>query len=175
MYVRWILPAAEVSESMSTLIRRTPLRPKRAKPRRKAVTCSIRSCARRPSVLGLCKTHATQRADKLVGDYVKKRDGYCVVVVHGNRPDAMVTGNHAGAIQWAHLISRRYHATRWDPEASVTMCAGHHKFFTERPLEHEEWATFWLGPSAWLKLKRKALDGERPDLEEIIHSFGDGS
>jgi len=106
-----------------------------------------------------------QRADRLVGDFVKARDGGCVVVWAGTK--------HAGSgLQWAHIISRRYFATRWNPDASAAMCPGHHLFFTHHPLEHEQWATFWLAPERFERLKRKALDGARPDLEQIITTYG---
>jgi hypothetical protein len=114
-------------------------------------------------VLGICQTHAVARADRFLTAFVKRRDGGCVV------RDAR---KHSGILQWSHLISRWYHATRWDPQASVAMCAAHHVYFTHHPLEFEEWSTFHLGPSAFAELKRKALDGARPDLEQIITTYG---
>jgi hypothetical protein len=143
-----------------SLTRRTPLRSKRAKPRRRAVTCTNQRCRRSPSVLGLCRTHATIRADQLVGDFVKARDGGCVV-----------DGPHSGALQWSHLISRRYHATRWNLDVSVGMCAGHHYFFTTHPLQFEVWIEERLGLGYSRELKSIALSGERPDLEDIIRTY----
>jgi hypothetical protein len=115
-------------------------------------------------VLGLCHTHAVARADRLVAAFVKKRDGGCVVIWGKLK--------HGGGLQWSHLISRSYNATRFDPQASVAMCAAHHVWFTHHPLEFYEWTAFWLGPAAFDKLKRKALGGPRPDLEQIIATYG---
>jgi hypothetical protein len=147
---------------VSALARRTPLRAKRTTPRRRGATCSVRTCHRRPRVLGICQTHAVARADRVVAAFVKKRDGGCVVV----------HGSHGGGLQWSHLISRRYHATRWDPDASVAMCAAHHVWFTHHPLEFEDWRGFWCGPSGLEMLKRTALASARPDLEQIITTYG---
>jgi hypothetical protein len=94
---------------------------------------------------------------------VKARDGGCVV---------RDTLKHGGGLQWSHLIRRSYHATRWDPKASVGMCAAHHVWFTHHPIELDEWAAFWLGPTVFAELKRRALDGVRPDLEQIITTYG---
>src|SRR6266545_773909 len=149
---------------MSSLTRRTPLRGKRPTPRRRGPTCSIRTCHRWPRVLGLCQTHAVARADRVVASFVKARDGGCVVV--------WGTLKHGGGLQWSHLISRWYHTTRWDPQASVAMCAAHHVWFTHHPVEFWEWTNFWLGPGAFEKLRGKALDGARPDLEQIIATYG---
>jgi hypothetical protein len=115
-------------------------------------------------VLGTCQTHAIARADRLVADFVKARDRGCVVVWPGTK--------HGGGLQWSHLIRRNYHSTRWDPQASVAMCAAHHVWFTHHPLEFDEWTTFWLGPGAYSGLKYKALEGARPDLEQIITTYG---
>jgi hypothetical protein len=113
-------------------------------------------------VLGLCQTHAIAQADGLVAAFVKKRDRGCVVV----------HGTHGGGLQWSHLIRRSYKATRWDPQASVAMCAAHHVYFTHHPLELDQWTNAWLGPGAFSGLKYKALDGGRPDLEQIITTYG---
>jgi hypothetical protein len=118
-------------------------------------------------VLGICQTHAIARADRLVADFVKARDCGCVVVWPGTK--------HGGGLQWSHLIRRSYHSTRWDPQASVAMCAAHHVWFTHHPLEFDEWTTFWLGPGAYSGLKYKALEGARPDLEQIITTYGDSA
>lgn len=40
-------------------------------------------------------------------------------------------------LQWAHIVSRSYHATRWDHDNCLCLCAACHKFYTDRPLEWE--------------------------------------
>jgi 5-methylcytosine-specific restriction endonuclease McrA len=104
----------------------------------------------------LCKTHAKIRADQLFSVYVRVRDGMC-----------QAEGEHQGGLQCAHLIPRRYLAVRWDPKNAVALCAGHHTFFTHRPLEWEGWVNARLGKD-YLKLRGKALDGTRPDLAHVI-------
>jgi hypothetical protein len=154
-----------------SLVRRTPLRAKRPTPRRRGAACSVRGCHRRPRLLGICQTHAVARADRVIAAFVKKRDGGCVVV-WGTLKRLGRPIQHGGGLQWSHLISRRYHATRWNPDASVAMCAAHHVWFTHHPLEFEDWRAFWCGPSGLEMLKRMALSSERPDLEQIITTYG---
>lgn len=36
-------------------------------------------------------------------------------------------------LQWSHLRSRRYKATRWNPQNSMTHCSGCHKFKWHEP------------------------------------------
>jgi hypothetical protein len=43
-----------------------------------------------------------------------------------------------GAIQCAHIMSRRYHAIRWDKTNAVPLCMAHHVFYTYKPLEWEQ-------------------------------------
>lgn len=142
-------------------MKRSPLKKKRATPRRRGTTCSSRGCNRRPMTAGLCKSHATARADKLVGDFVKTRDRGCVA-----------RGSHQGSLQWAHVISRRYRAVRWDPMNAVTLCAGHHMYFTHRPLEWDVWVAGRIGAEAYEDLKRRALQDDPADPGAVIRQFG---
>lgn len=59
-------------------------------------------------------------------------------------------------LQWAHIVSRSYHATRWDANNCLCLCAGCHKYFTDRPLEWEEFIVGMIGASMLLEIKRKA-------------------
>lgn len=143
-------------------MKKSPLRKKRATPRRQAaVTCASRGCKRPPRTESLCRTHATARADKLMGDFVKARDGGCVA-----------RGKHAGPIQWAHIVSRRYRAVRWDPNNAVALCAGHHMYFTPRPLEWDTWVTAHIGAEAYADLRRRALDDAPTDPGDVIRTYG---
>ena len=144
-----------------TLRRRKPIAKKRTTPRRKAATCSIGRCNSRPSVLGLCKSHAIRRADKVVGDFVKARDKVC-----------QAEGEHKGPLQWAHIVSRRYRAIRWDANNAVVLCAGHHMGFTGNPLKWDEWVEKRIGVEAYAELKRRALHDALPDLTWVISDGG---
>lgn len=118
--------------------------------------CSVKRCNRRQYVAELCKTHAKVKADRLFSEHIRRRDGGCVA-----------EGEHAGALQCAHIFSRRYSAIRWDTRNAVALCAGHHTFWTLRPLEWEQWAHERLGMD-YVRLRKLALEGERPDLGHVI-------
>lgn len=62
-----------------------------------------------------------------------------------------------GSVQCAHIISRRYHATRWMLGNAVALCPSHHVFFTHRPLEWDEWVTARLGEAGYQELRAIAL------------------
>lgn len=90
------------------------------------------------------------KLDKLVGDYVKRRDGYT----------CQKCGRSEGVqIQWAHFISRSVSSVRWDEENSCALCAGCHAFgfAHRRPKEFAEWwaARLGLERTAILELKAR--------------------
>jgi len=59
-------------------------------------------------------------------------------------------------LQTAHIISRRYHNTRWDLSNALCLCRGCHVYFTWHPLEWEIYAKEVLG-SGYEAMKRIAL------------------
>lgn len=61
----------------------------------------------------------------------------------------------------AHIISRRYKATRHDPKNGLPLCFASHRFYTEHP---EAWKAFLfqvIGEEEYERLRRKALKGEK--------------
>jgi hypothetical protein len=67
-------------------------------------------------------------ADKLFSQYIRGRDGWaCVRCLSPYSP------------QCAHLVSRRYRATRWVPENATTLCQKCHMRFTHNPIAFEDW------------------------------------
>jgi hypothetical protein len=62
----------------------------------------------------------------------------------------------AGYIQCCHIISRSYHAIRWDFDNAVPMCAAHHMYFTHHPLEWRDFIEA-RAPGLWDSLREKAL------------------
>lgn len=108
------------------------------------------------------RTTLRNKADKLFSKYIRQRDKEC-----------QASGNHVGVLQCAHLISRRYLATRFDDRNAVALCIGHHKFFTEHPIQWDTWCVFWLGLRPWESLREKAVVGGRPDYESIIEDLQD--
>ena len=71
-------------------------------------------------------------------------------------------------LQCAHIVSRWYHAVRWDFDNAVCLCSGCHVYYTYRPLEWEEWVDKIFGKEYHYKLKQKALTQTPPTYEEII-------
>jgi len=70
------------------------------------------------------------------------------------------------SLQWAHVESRRYTATRWDPRFSMTLCAGHHLWWHHRPVEAAQWWTETF-PERARDLKLARAFKQKVDLELI--------
>ena len=129
-----------------TPLRRKALRPKTTRTTRQRTLTSLR-----------------KEADRLFSRYIRHRDGVCQA-----RDEDRPCG---GVLQCAHLISRRpgYLATRYDHDNAVALCAAHHKWFTERPLEWWDWCENRLGPVRWEELRDRAKASKgRPDYQPII-------
>lgn len=71
-----------------------------------------------------------------------------------------------GMIQCAHIISRRYRATRWDKANAMPLCGAHHTFYTHHPLEWQEICEE-CGVNYEL-LRKQALHGQPMDPEAVI-------
>lgn len=155
----------------SELQRRTPLAKKRAKPRRKpAARCDYSTrCKRRPSVVisadeRMCSTHATWTADKLVGDFVRRRDGRCMLVDFNANPCY-----EPATLYWAHLIPKgRYPQGRYIATNAVAACLRHHESFDHSPLEKDEWIVAHLGTDTYEWLRRAVRSPQRPVAEVIF-------
>ena len=139
------------------LTRKTPLRRKRATPRRVKATCEKRGCKRPPisATLLLCRHHAKQEADRLFSLAVRSR-GACESC--GTRED----------LQAAHICSRRYASVRHSLDNAFCLCRAHHLLYTLRPLEWDEFVTSKIGAEAYADLKRRALTATKPDYEAIL-------
>lgn len=148
---------------------RTPL--KRSAPiRRKAVArrrvlsprCIRRGCNRIARVLDLCKTHSHQEADRLFSLAVRSV-GVCQIATQTPC---------RGSLQCCHLISRRYHAVRWDRRNAVAGCAAHHQYWTAHPLEWDHFcATLFVTVGRWDALKHVALFSDPPDLADVLQEL----
>lgn len=115
----------------------------------------------------LCGRHATWTADKLVGDFVRNRDGRCVLSTFTTGPCYQ-----GSVLYWCHLIPKgRYAATRYDPENAVAGCAAHHKAFDESPLEKARWIVRHLGREEFDALEQRATHGVKPELGAVIRQF----
>ena len=74
---------------------------------------------------------------------------------------------HAGALQCAHGISRRYRAVRWDRRNAYALCQGCHVFYTHRPLEWEDWLRARWGAN-YEPMRALAMSGSRPDMDALL-------
>lgn len=72
-----------------------------------------------------------------------------------------------GQLQCAHIVSRRYAATRCDPRNAWCLCAGCHLRLTQHPDEHVQFAHDTIGEQLYETLRTKAYAGERPDWTEL--------
>ena len=70
--------------------------------------------------------------------------------------------------QVAHIISRRYHTTRWDINNALILCSKCHARWTYHPLEWEQWIIKRIGQSEYEALKREALSYEKINYKELI-------
>lgn len=77
------------------------------------------------------------------------------------------------AFQCAHGFSRRYHATRWDPNNAWCLCRGCHVRYTHDPLGWDTWMMSRVDD--YWGLRRLAL-GEAPRLDytELLASIQSG-
>lgn len=64
-----------------------------------------------------------------------------------------------GGLQCAHIIGRRYSATRTDERNAWALCAGCHLRLGEHPDEHVHFTAQTIGLEAFDELKQKALAG----------------
>lgn len=68
-------------------------------------------------------------------------------------------GKTSGQMQCAHIFSRRYTMTRTDEANAWCLCATCHRYLTENPLEHIEYAYATIGQARFLMLRDKAYAG----------------
>lgn len=74
-----------------------------------------------------------------------------------------------GRLQCAHVMSRRFHATRWDPANAKALCGWHHIYYTEHP---HEWEVLCRERGvAWDMLYARAHLGDPMDPEQVINDL----
>lgn len=77
-------------------------------------------------------------------------------------------------VQCAHIVSRRYHATRWLTANAMALCARCHMRWTNDPLGWDLFIEERLGLAAYSELKRIARQGvSHIDYESILASLPD--
>lgn len=66
-------------------------------------------------------------------------------------------------LQCAHIVSRRFSATRCDFTNASCLCAGCHLRLTNEPFEHVAFFTERLGADEYADLRARALAGAKVD------------
>ena len=64
-------------------------------------------------------------------------------------------------LECAHIISRRYAATRCDPNNAFSLCSAHHRWFGEWPLEFHTFVIDRIGADAYDDLRARAMAGAK--------------
>jgi hypothetical protein len=117
------------------------------------------------------RSNYMKKSDVLFSRLVRDRDQTC---------RALGTDMVAckGVLQCAHIHSRSYKSIRTNFENAVGLCAAHHMYYTNRPLEWEDWVKANL-PGRWDELRATALLYDRVDwklryntLKELAESLG---
>lgn len=110
---------------------------------------------------GMCKSHATAEADRRFSRFIRDRDMECRIKTE--------TGC-VGPLQCCHLLSRRFHAARWDEGNAVAGCAGHHAYWTRNP---DRWAA-WLDENNTVELallRDRAFHGDPMDVADVLARY----
>lgn len=125
----------------------------------------------------LCKIAKTrgvrlERKEKSSKTWIKKLDSLVGSKVR-SRSSCEDDRTHIcrGSYQWAHGLSRRYHGTRWLLDNGFRLCAGAHKFYTDRPLEWEEFLKHKWGEDKLQTMKRIALSETDFDYKNLYEEL----
>ena len=106
------------------------------------------------------RTALRNKADKLFSLAIRNRDDHCLACGTTFR------------LQCAHIVSRRYGATRWCLDNAVCLCARCHLKYTHDPLGWEEWVDDRFGKGRLVQLKLRARQGVgNVDLEAVVESL----
>ena len=103
--------------------------------------------------------YTRKKADILFSQIVRKR-GYC--------EKCGSTYN----LNCAHIISRRYTATRFREDNCFCLCHPCHFYFTYHPLEFEEFVISKIGEAKYQQLKVMARQITKVDYKELIEKMG---
>jgi hypothetical protein len=136
-----------------TLERRTPLKAKRATPRRTLLPrCKVGRCKQIARIDGWCIPHAEHEADRRFSLWVRARDGRCTAAeVLTDRPCE-------GRLQAAHIEGRAKKSTRYDPDNVWTLCERHHRIVDQHAMHAAKarWAVAVLGVDGYHELIERA-------------------
>lgn len=127
---------------------------KRTKPRRTtSPRCETQRCKKPAKIEGRCITHAEREADRLFSLWIRDRDQRCTYA------DLMGASDCKGPLQAAHVYSRRYMATRYNPANVHALCAGHHLMVDTHQAHKDEWAIARIGVAMFDILRSASIAG----------------
>jgi len=141
------------------------LKPAKRSPKSKARIPRVRAGGKRKKVHRREQRKAKMKdADKLFSEMIRQRDGWAC--------------RNCGSIkhpQCAHIVSRRYRATRWSMDNAVCLCRSCHLKYTYDPLGWEAWVEERFPVGRLDELKMRALAGvAHVDYDEMCVSLRKG-
>lgn len=69
-------------------------------------------------------------------------------------------------IQWAHVHTREYYVTRWEPDNSLALCDRCHVWFDNHKVISYEWfAKKW--PERWANIQRVLQSGAKVNVRDL--------
>lgn len=95
-------------------------------------------------------------ADVLFSLLVRARDGRCAACGTRGRPNS--AGLPVIGLECAHIIGRRYSATRVDPDNALALCGLCHRHYTDHPFAWENFVIKLRGRDEWDRLVAKSHD-----------------
>jgi hypothetical protein len=107
--------------------------------------------------------------DKLASELCRLR-GHCEAE-DKCRSNKKESSSAARRLTWAHIISRKYLLTRWSLDNCFCLCWGCHWYYTNHPLEWEEFVISKIGENKLMELKRRARENKKPDYELIAYEL----
>lgn len=75
-----------------------------------------------------------------------------------------------GGLQCAHIVGRAIMRLRWDTANALSLCAGHHVFYTNNP---EQWRELMedLFPEEWAYVNSVRNEKWDRDIDKILKGF----
>lgn len=127
--------------------------------------CLNRQCKKRAEIENLCITHAERKADTKFSLRIRERDRRCTA-------KDILPGDCHGVLQAAHIVGRRNHAVRYDPENVHALCARHHYTVDQHGQEGAKyvWASRLLGEDGWERLMARSqrMGNRRESVREAL-------
>lgn len=74
------------------------------------------------------KSSLKKKCDTLASKYYRAETPYCEL----KDKDGV---NCGGSLQWAHIFTRGIVHIRYQPYNKLVLCAGHHRYYTSKPIE----------------------------------------